>query len=163
MWRLNPEYRPAGAFCDSWGMVNVQTEILIQRPREIVAGYASDPDNAPVWYVNIRSAQWRTPKPLAVGSRVAFTARFLGRNLDYVYEITELVPGEKLTMRTSQGPFPMQTTYAWSDEKGATRMSLRNTGEPSGFSALAGMVMAPMMRRAMRKDLENLKNILEAS
>jgi uncharacterized membrane protein len=144
-------------------MVNVQTEILIQRPREIVAGYASDPDNAPVWYVNIRSAQWRTPKPLAVGSRVAFTARFLGRNLDYVYEITELVPGEKLTMRTSQGPFPMQTTYAWFDENGATRMSLRNMGEPSGFSVLAGMIMAPMMRRAMRKDLENLKNILEAS
>ncbi|GAB3571445.1 SRPBCC family protein [Arthrobacter alkaliphilus] len=144
-------------------MVNVQTEILIERPREIVAGYASDPDNAPVWYVNIRSAQWRTPKPLAVGSRVAFTARFLGRNLDYVYEITELVPGEKLTMRTSQGPFPMQTTYAWFDEGGATRMSLRNMGEPSGFSVLAGMIMAPMMRRAMRKDLENLKNILEAS
>jgi uncharacterized membrane protein len=144
-------------------MVNVQTEILIQRPREIVARYASNPDNAPVWYVNIRSAQWQTPKPLTIGSRVAFTARFLGRNLDYVYEFTELVPGEKLTMRTSQGPFPMQTTYSWSDENGATRMTLRNAGEPSGFSALAGIVMAPMMRKAMRKDLENLKKILEAS
>ena len=143
-------------------MVNVQTEILIRRPREIVARYASDPDNAPAWYVNIRSAQWQTPRPLAVGSRVAFTARFLGRNLDYIYEISELVPGYKLTMRTSQGPFPMRTSYSWSDENGATLMTLRNTGEPSGFSALAGIFMAPMMRRAMRKDLANLKKILEA-
>ncbi|WP_346960218.1 SRPBCC family protein [uncultured Arthrobacter sp.] len=143
-------------------MVNVQTEILIRRPRDIVASYASDPDNAPAWYVNIRSAKWQTPRPLAVGSRVAFTARFLGRNLDYVYEISELVPGYHLTMRTSQGPFPMWTTYSWSDEDGATRMTLRNTGEPSGFSAFAGIFMAPMMRRAMRKDLENLKKILEA-
>ena len=143
-------------------MVNVQTEALIRRPREIVASYASDPDNAPAWYVNIGSAQWQTPRPLAVGSRVAFTARFLGRNLDYVYEITELVPGYKLTMRTSQGPFPMRTSYGWSDENGATRMTLRNTGEPSGFSALTGIFMAPLMRRAMRKDLENLKKILES-
>ena len=46
--------------------------------------------------------------------------------------------------------------------RSATRMTLRNTGEPSGFSALAGILMAPMMRTAMRKDLENLKKILEA-
>ncbi|QDW30421.1 ATPase [Arthrobacter sp. KBS0702] len=144
-------------------MVNVQTEILIRRPREIVASFASDPDNAPAWYVNIRSAKWQTKRPLAVGSRVAFTARFLGRNLDYVYEISELVPGYKLTMRTKQGPFPMRTSYSWPDEDGATRMTLRNTGEPSGFSALAGIFMAPMMRRAMRKDLENLKKILESA
>ena len=85
-------------------MVNVQTEILIRRPREVVASYASDPDNAPAWYVNIRSARWQTPRPLAVGSRVAFTARFPGRNLDYVYEISELVPGYQLTLRTSQLP-----------------------------------------------------------
>jgi len=143
-------------------MVNVQTEILIRQPRELVASYASAPDNAPAWYVNIRSAQWQTPRPLAVGSRVAFTARSLGRNLDYVYEFTELVPGHKLTMRTSQGPFPMRTSYTWSDEDGGTLMTLRNTGEPSGFSALAGIVMAPMMRRAMRQDLAKLKRVLEA-
>ncbi len=79
--------------------------------------YAANPGNAPQWYGNIGSATWLTEPPLRSGSRVAFSARFLGRTLDYSYEVVELVPGERLVMRTSQGPFPMQTTYTWSDAR----------------------------------------------
>jgi hypothetical protein len=143
-------------------MVDVQTEILINRPRTVVAEYAANPDNAPRWYRNIESAEWQTPGPLAVGSRVAFTAHFLGRELSYVYEFTELMPGEKLVMRTFQGPFPMETTYTWTAVGDSTRMTLRNRGEPTGFSRLAAPFMATMMRAANRKDLENIKRILEA-
>ena len=145
-------------------MVDVATEIVIHRPRPVVAGYASDPENAPTWYTNIKTVRWESAPPLVVGSRLAFEARFLGRNLDYVYEFTELDPGTKLVMRTAQGPFPMQTTYTWADADGAsTRMTLRNTGTPAGFSAVVNLLMAPMMRRAMRKDLARLKEILEAA
>lgn len=145
-------------------MVDVATEIVIRRPREVVAGYASDPKNAPKWYTNIKTVRWESTPPLAVGSRLAFRARFLGRNLDYVYEFTELDPGAKLVMRTAQGPFPMQTTYTWADADGsATRMTLRNSGKPAGFSAVLNLLMAPMMRRAMQKDLATLKQILEAA
>ena len=142
-------------------MVNVQTEILIRRPRAEVAEYASDPDNAPQWYENIHRSQRLTPGPVAVGSRVAFIARFLGKELNYTYEFVEYVPGEKLVMRTAQGPFPMQTTYTWADDDDGTRMSLGNSGSPSGFSRLAGLFMAPMIRRETRKDLQKLKSILE--
>lgn len=145
-------------------MVDVVSEIVIRRPRKVVAAFASDPGNAPRWYTNIKSVHWESTPPLAVGARLAFRARFLGRNLDYVYEFTELDPGTRLVMRTAQGPFPMQTTYTWADTEGsATRMTLRNTGQPAGFSAVVNLLMAPMMRRAMRKDLALLKQILEAA
>lgn len=143
-------------------MVNVQTQIHINRPRTEVAEYAANPDNAPQWYVNIHSSQRLTDGPVAPGSQVAFTAKFLGRDLSYTYEFVEYFPGEKLVMRTAQGPFPMQTTYTWTDDDGGTRMTLGNTGSPSGFSRLAGLVMAPMIRRETRKDLQRLKSILEA-
>ena len=119
-------------------MDNVQTEIQIQAPREDVAAYASDPKNAPQWYRNIDSARWLSEPPLRVGSPVAFSAQFLGRTLDYSYEIVELVPGERLLMRTSQGPFPMQTTYTWHDAGDGTGMTLCNSGNPAGSPLLPG-------------------------
>ena len=144
-------------------MVDVQTEIEIRRPRGDVAEFASNPDNTTRWYRNIKSVEWRSTKPLAVGSRIAFIARFLGRRLAYTYEIVELIPGERLVMRTAEGAFPMETTYAWADgSPGTTRMTLRNRGEPSGFSRIAAPMMAGAMRRANRDDLRRLKQELES-
>jgi hypothetical protein len=142
--------------------VDVLTDIVIERPRSVVAAYAGDPANAPSWYVNIESVEWKTAPPLAVGSRVAFVAHFLRRRLAYTYEIVELVADERLVMRTSEGPFPMETTYTWEPSgAGGTRMALRNRGEPSGFSKLIAPFMASAMRRANEKDLKQLKELLE--
>ena len=142
--------------------VDVRTSIDIERPREEVAAYAADPDNATSWYANIRSVEWETQPPLAVGSRLAFTAGFLGRKMAYTYEVRELVAGTRLVMSTSQGPFPMETTYTWQDNPaGGTTMTLRNAGEPTGFSRVTAPAMAAAMRRANQADLARLKEILE--
>ena len=142
--------------------VDVVTEIIIERPSRQVAAYAADPSNAPLWYANIESVSWQTPPPITVGSRIDFVARFLGRRLAYTYEIVDLVPGQRLVMRTAQGPFPMETTYTWQPlGETRTRMTLRNRGEPTGFSTVAAPVMAAAIRRANQKDLANVKRILE--
>jgi hypothetical protein len=142
--------------------VDVLTEIEVERPRAEVAAYAADPDNAPEWYENIKSVEWRTPPPLAIGSRVAFVARFLGRELAYTYEIRKLEEGRRLVMSTDEGPFPMETIYTWDDTpSGGTHMTLRNRGMPSGFSRAGTPLMSVSMRRANRKDLRRLKAVLE--
>jgi len=142
--------------------VDVRTEIEIAVPRNDVALFAADPDNVTSWYANIEAVEWKSPKPVAVGSRISFVARFLGRRLAYTYEVREMAPGSRFVMSTNDGPFPMETTYTWEDtEGGGTRMTLRNRGEPSGFSRLVQPMMAGAMRRANRQDLMRLKSVLE--
>jgi hypothetical protein len=142
--------------------VDVVCEIEIARPRSEVAAYAADPDNAMAWYENIKAVKWHSPRPLAVGSRIAFVATFLGRRIVYTYEIREHTPGECLQMSTAEGLFPMETTYTWRDAAdGGTVMTLRNRGEPTGFARISGPLMARAIQRANRKDLRALKTILE--
>jgi hypothetical protein len=142
-------------------MIDIKTDIIIHRPKHIVSAYASDPDNAPAWYVNIKSAEWKTPKPLSAGSHIAFVAHFMGKQLSYIYEVIEM-SDNKFVMQTAQGPFPMRTTYEWEAlDNNRTRMSLSNSGKPAGFSKLFAPFISMMMRRANKKDLQRLKHVLE--
>jgi Polyketide cyclase / dehydrase and lipid transport len=143
-------------------VVDVNTEIIIKSPLKEVSEYAANPENAPKWYVNIQSAEWKSPKQLNVGALIAFNAQFLGKNLSYIYKIIEYKPGEKLIMRTENGPFPMETTYTWEElDLTHTRMTLRNRGIPTGFSKFLTPFMSMMMKRANNKDLKKIKIILE--
>jgi hypothetical protein len=141
--------------------VDVTSTIVIARPRAEVAAFAVDPDNATTWYRNITAVRWESPPPVAVGSRIGFVAQFLGRRLEYTYEVREFEPGRRFVMSTDHGPFPMETTYTWADADGGTSMGLRNRGTPSGFAWIGAPVLAAAMRRANVKDLEALKAALE--
>lgn len=144
-------------------MVDVFSEIVIDRSQAEVASYATDPGNAPEWYDNIHSADWKTEPVVKLGAQIAFVAKFMGKELAYVYEIVEFVPDEKMVMRTADGPFPMETIYTWeATVNGQTKMTLRNRGQPKGFSKFFSFMMVPMMRKANRKDLKKIKEILES-
>jgi hypothetical protein len=114
--------------------VDVVTEIEIAQPREEVAAFAAGPSKATAWYKNIKAVEWETSPPRTVGSKLRFRAQFLGRTLEYTYDVRELDPGRRFVIVTAHGLFPMQTTYTWDDAAPrTTKMTLRNRGEASGF------------------------------
>lgn len=142
-------------------MVDISTSIVLPVRTASVASYMFDPDRAPEWYENIKSVTWETPKPLALNSKVAFTAQFLGKRLSYTYRVTES-SHTTLVMQTYEGPFPMETSYFLeSIGPDKTRVTLRNRGNPTGFGKLMAPFMGVMMRWANRKDLKRLKERLE--
>jgi len=143
-------------------MVNVSTEIIIHLPKEKVAEFASDPDNAPKWYVNIESVEWLTEKPLKIGSQLVFRAKFMGRHLQYIYEVIEIIPGQKLVMQTVNTPVIIETTYGWQAvDENTTCMTFCNRGIPPGLSKILTPIVAIVIKQASRKDLKRLKSLLE--
>jgi len=142
--------------------IDVTSEIEIKRWVPEVASFATNPDNVTKWYTKIKSVEWKSPRPLRVGTRIAFTARFLGKQLVYTYEVIEFIPSERLVMRMVDGSFRLETTYTWKPaEMGGTRMTLRNRGEPSGWMQWIKPLVALAMGHANRKDLGRLKTLLE--
>ena len=143
--------------------VDVSVAAVIERPIAEVSAYVGDPSNAPSWYRRIDSADWQTDPPTMLGSLITFRARFLGRSLVYTYQVVEYTPGKRVAMRTSAGPFPMETEYIWRPVGDrVTHMTLRNHGEPAGFNRFLAPLISRMMRRAMAQDLADLKRLLES-
>lgn len=143
-------------------MVDVEVHTTIDRPRAVVAAYCCDPDGVTAWCANIKAVHPETTGPVAVGLRFRYTSDFLGRRLEYTYEVVDLVAGQRLVMRCDRGPFLMETSYLWQDAgDGGTWMTLRSRGEPTAFAGLAAPLVATAIRRATAKDLARLKAILE--
>lgn len=142
--------------------VDVSTQIVIDRPAAEVAAYAMDPEHAPRWYGGIRAVEWKGEPGVRPGARVVFIAQFLGRRLAYEFEIGEAVPGERLVLRSVDGPFPLETRYTFESlDGGRTRVTQRHSARPAGFAQLASRVLMYAMHRPNAKDLELLKALLE--
>src|SRR2546421_12188927 len=123
-------------------MIDVTAEVVVKRPREEVAAYMTDPANDPEWIGGLREARLVGDPPLALGSRVARVASFLGRRIEYVNEIVGLEPGRLLDMRSVVAPFPMRITYSFQDRDGGTLVRNRVRGGAGGFLSLASPVLA---------------------
>jgi Polyketide cyclase / dehydrase and lipid transport len=142
--------------------IDITAEVHVRRPSADVAAYMTDPANDPEWIGGVREARLEGPPPLRAGSRVARVAGFLGRRVDYVNEVVAL-DDDHLDMRSVVAPFPMQITYSFAPAgDGATAVRNRVRGAPGGFFALFGPLLAPMVRRSVQKDLERLRDVLEA-
>jgi uncharacterized protein YndB with AHSA1/START domain len=142
--------------------IDVTAESTIARRREDVAAFAMEAENDTRWIGGISSARRLTEGPTAVGTRVERVAHFLGRRVEYVMEVVELVPSELIVMRSIRSPFPMRVTYSFEDEDASTVARVRVEGGPEGFYRMAGGLMAPAVKRNIQSDVKRLKQIMEA-
>jgi len=135
--------------------IDITASVHVDRDPAAVAAYMTDPGNDPQWIGGLREAELLGDGPVAVGSRVRRVAYFLGRRVEYVNEILAL-DASHLDMRSVKAPFPMRITYRFdpAPEGGTT---VRNHVRGGGLRLLA-----PLVRRNVRRDLERLRDALES-
>jgi Polyketide cyclase / dehydrase and lipid transport len=144
-------------------VVDVVVEQRIGRSRQEVAGFAMDPRNDARWILALDDVRVLTDGPVDVGTRVQRIAKFLGRTIEYVNEIDEYDPPNRLSMHSVKAPFPMTVVYEF-DESGAneTLARIRAGGDAKGFYNLAAPLLERMVKRGIERDLKELKRLLEA-
>lgn len=142
--------------------VDVTVEKEIRRERDAVSRFVTDPANDTRWITALTSVRTLDGGPVGVGTRIERVASFLGRRMEYVNEIVELIPGERLAMRSVKAPFPMEVTYEFEDAAEGTRMRIRAGGDAGGFYRVAGPLLSAAVRRGIEKDLSELKRVMEA-
>jgi len=135
--------------------VDITARVHIAREPAAVAAYMTDPANDPRWIGGLREAELLGEPPVAVGSRVRRVAYFLGRRVEYVNEVVAL-DATTLDMRSVQAPFPMHITYRFEPAAdGGTDVSNHVQGG-------GPRVLSPIVRRNVQRDLERLRDRLEA-
>jgi hypothetical protein len=141
--------------------IDITAEVTVGRDRAGVADFMTDPANDPLWIGGLREARLLGEPPLREGSRVARIASFLGRKVNYVNEIVRLDQGT-LEMRSVEAPFPMHITYTFEERDGATVVRNRVRGDAGRMFWFARPLLSRMVRRNVQRDLERLRDVLEA-
>jgi hypothetical protein len=136
--------------------VDITASVHVNREPAAVADYMTDPANDPEWIGGLREAELLGDPPVAVGSRVRRVASFLGRRIEYVNEILAL-DDTCLDMRSIKAPFPMHITYRFEPAAGGGT-DVSNHVRGGGLR-----VFAPLVRRNVQRDLERLRDVLEAA
>lgn len=141
---------------------DVLVELEIPRARAAVAAYMFDPAHDARWTSGVIAVNPLTPGRLRVGSRVERTVKFLGKRFSYTYEVVDARDDAFVEMAVTQ-PFPMHVRYQLDDAgAAATRVGIHARGDATGFYRLMSPIMNRMVRRNIRRDLENLARCLVA-
>lgn len=144
-------------------MARIEASVVINRPLKEVADYMYDAKNMPEWQAFVLEAALTKETPEVVGSTYRGVSHFLGRRMEWTAEQTAFEPYKSGTVRIISGPQTIDETTTYEEVEGGTKVTVVAEAEPApGLFRLAGPVVVRMYGREMQKNLDQLKEILEA-
>src|SRR5919198_1222347 len=142
-------------------MTKIERSIEINRPVQDVWDYVHEPRNDAQWQTTIVESQPQNEGPLQLGTEVRETRKFLGIRLQVGYQVTELEPTTRSSIRSVSGPVPFTGSYLFEPHDGSTRFTVTGELDAHGFFKVAEPVFARMAGRELEANLGHLKDILE--
>jgi uncharacterized membrane protein len=145
-------------------MIKVNVSVDIDRPSDQVFAFLADASNNTRWQKGMRSCQWTSAGPIAVGSTYEQEASFMGRTIRSSFEVTELDPGHQVTITSTNGTFPIMVTRSVDRlDVDACRARARISGGPTGIGRIFDPITQLLVQSSVRRDYRRLKELLEGS
>lgn len=142
--------------------MKLTSSVEIDRPPEEVFAVISDFSRNPEWQKGMKSARWTSESPARVGSTYEQVARFLGREVITIFEVTAHEPGRSVTIESRESNFPITVTRSVEPLRpDRSKVTAQIVGEPGRFFRLFGPLLRAMAQRSVRSDYERLRRLLE--
>lgn len=135
------------------------TVTINRQPAEVFA-FLAHFENVPLWNYAISETRKITGGPVDVGSRYRQT-RTVPTRTEETFEVTELQPDHRLSIRGALGPFQGEITYVLEPAGTATTLTNTMNLQPSGALRLVAPLAASRVKSAVATNLDTLKQILE--
>jgi hypothetical protein len=133
-------------------------------PANEAFAFVSDVESNPRWQRGMRSCRWTSPPPHGVGSTYDQIARFLGRDVVSSFRVVEYLPGRRMRITSTSGPFPITETRTVQPlGEGRAHVAAIVEGDAGGFFRIAGPLLRALVARSVRGDYARLKRLLEAA
>ena len=143
-------------------MIRAETSVVINRPVEDIEAFLNDLQNQSQWVSGHIEARSQTEGPLRPGYKYTDVRQMLGQRLEGTVEVTEYVPKERRSFKTTEGPISAEAAFTFEPVEGGTRVNYTIEGETRGIFKLADAVLSRMIQRQVETDFSNLRDLLEA-
>jgi hypothetical protein len=143
-------------------MIKNEMSIIFHRPVQEVFDFISDFKNGPQWQVGLQGVGRITEDPLGVGTRFTSVRKFMGRKMESGIEFTAFELNKKLAIKSYSGSSPFKQTFLFEEIPGGTLINTVFELELGGIMNLAEPLIAPAVRREMKTDFDNLREIIES-
>ena len=150
-------------------MVSMSTSatVTIAREPSEVWAYVSDVSNQDQWVDGMSDSEIVGEGPIGRGTQIRGTYTYGGGSAPVLMTITEFGEGRRLAIDASEGPFPFTGLLTLERSGGGTVVTNSMTaGSDHIVTSIMFTVFRPLMKimmgRQLRKELGQLKDILES-
>ena len=142
--------------------VHMEDSVQINAPIEAVFAYLTDFRNTSKWHKNMKKVGWKSDGPYGVGSEYDWIETFAGIKMDIGGLITSWDPPFSFTWKPGNSPFPMTGGWIFVEKGKSTLVTRYSDNQLSGLFKLLNSIMVPMAKSQVRKELQELKRLIEA-
>jgi len=142
-------------------MIKVEHSVVINRPVAEVFAFVTDPANETKWQDGVVSVKVTSAGALGVGSEVAETRKFMGRDMVSKIKVSTYEANKKYIFKVADGPVPFEMSQSYESTGNGTKISVAIEGEPGGFFKLAEGMVRKQLETQIAADFERAKKILE--
>ena len=144
-------------------MITLRNQLDVNRPVAEVFDFIANVEGVPKWQPAVIESRRLSEGPLHIGSQFRETAKFMGRQISTICEITELEPMRRIAWRgTSSGPASYSAAYDLEADGTSTRITIHGTFEFKGLWKLLEPFIGAEVRKESQGELKAMKAAIEA-